>query len=68
MVFFIASVRLFCPVALTTFSPLPILLLRNRHKRVLVAACLPAEPAMREHGRELHLPEADQLPPGLPGQ
>lgn len=53
---------------LKTHCDLPFLLLHNRHKRVLIAGCLPAERAMREHGRELRLPEADQLPTGLPGQ
>lgn len=40
----------------------------NRHKRVFVCTRLPAEPALREYGGELRMPETDQLPPGIPDQ
>lgn len=70
--FFILSIwvfcanALFCPPSFPFFSFLS--LLHNRPKRVFVLTCLPAERALREHSRELHLSETDHLPPGLPDQ
>lgn len=42
--------------------------LNNRHKRVFVHTCLPAERALREYSGELYLSEAHHLPPGIPDQ